>query len=166
MPQSPVTVTITAEIHKLHTISGFTGPHAFLSNFYRLPTPIHYLGVSYTTTEAAYQAQKTLDPLKRESISRYYDPWAAKRAGSNLPDLRVDWEEVKNEVMLEVLDLKFEIPELGEMLRGTGYAVLIEGNRHHDNHFGVCYCNTSRCKGKVGINMLGKLLMLIRGRLT
>lgn len=146
-------------------ITSFRAEHFFLSNFYPLPpaAPILYNGIAYRTSEAAYQAQKTFDPVKRLAISRYYEPWAAKRAGANL-DLRPDWEQVKVEVMAEVLEVKFEIPQLRELLVATGERELVEGVTWcSGRYWGRCYCR--KCGG-VGQNMLGWLLMALRGRIA
>ena len=47
----------------------------------------------------------------------------------------------------------------------TGDKYLTEGNNWHDNYWGVCKCNSSKCLDKVGRNKLGKILMQIREEL-
>ena len=77
----------------------------------------------------------------------------AKRLGR--VELRSDWEEVKIEVMREVLRCKFsQNPDLKAKLIATGDAELIEGNNWNDRFWGVC-------RG-VGQNHLGRLLMELR----
>ena len=74
-------------------------------------------------------------------------------------ELRPDWEEVKIEIMRQVLKSKFtHNPELREKLIATGNTELIEGNNWNDRFWGVC-------RG-VGKNHLGKLLMEIRAELV
>ena len=60
-------------------IDSFRGDFAFLSNFY--PSSMWYDGRRYKTLEAAYQAQKTLDPVARETIAQAKSPLLAKKLG-------------------------------------------------------------------------------------
>ncbi|CAM2961765.1 NADAR family protein [Skermania piniformis] len=64
--------------------------------------------------------------------------------------------------MLEILRSKVANPDAARLLRATGTAELVEGNRRHDNHWGHCTCRPCRRKGTQGLNTLGKLLMQIR----
>ena len=54
--------------------------------------------------------------------------------------------------------------ELRKKLLATGDAYIVEGNHWHDNFWGNCSC--SRCDRLVGQNHLGKILMLIRKRIS
>jgi hypothetical protein len=74
-------------------IKGFSGQYRFLSNFY--PSMIY----KYPTVEHFYQAMKTHDQELRSRIAACTTPGEAKRMGRNL-DLRKDWEDIKNDVML------------------------------------------------------------------
>ena len=130
--------------------------YEFLSNFY--PCSIEYEGLVYPTTEHAFQAAKTHDKIKRELIANCATPGDAKRMGRKV-ELRGDWEEVKDSVMLKVLRIKFKDEKLRGKLLATGNAMLIEDTRWHDNWWGVCNCE--KCPG-VGKNMLGTLLMQVR----
>ena len=134
-------------------ISSFTGQHDFLSNFY--PYPIKYNGLLYASTEAAYQAQKTLDEGERKRFTGL-NAKDSKRMGKKVK-LRNDWESVKVQVMEDVLREKFKIGHLKEKLLATGTEELVEGNTWGDKYWGVC--------GGVGKNMLGKLLMKIRAEM-
>lgn len=138
------------------TIDKFDGQYAFLSNFY-----IHnvtYEGLTYESTEAAFQAAKTLDIEEKKQFTRL-TPSGAKKMGRKIT-LRSDWEQVKDQVMLDILRIKFNNPELRSMLLSTGDAQLIEGNYWHDNYWGNCVCD--KCRDKIGKNTLGKLLMQVR----
>ena len=73
------------------------------------------------------------------------------------------WEDVKEEIMLKLLRLKFKIPKMRRMLLDTGHQELEEGNYWHDNEWGNCYC--MKCLTIPGKNKLGKLLMKIRDEL-
>ena len=82
----------------------------------------------------------------------------AKRLGKRV-ELRPDWEDVKIDIMRQVLKSKFtQNPELKAKLIATGDAELIEGNNWNDRFWGVC-------NGK-GQNHLGRLLMELRAELV
>jgi ribA/ribD-fused uncharacterized protein len=134
-------------------IDSFSKQYRFLSNFY--PCKIWFEGLLYPSTEHAYQAAKTLDMQERIRISKL--PVAdAKKAGNKIK-IRDDWEEIKISVMVQLIDMKFNIQLFAEKLLATGEAELIEGNWWNDVFWGVC-------KG-VGKNMLGIILMEKRDRL-
>jgi ribA/ribD-fused uncharacterized protein len=81
----------------------------------------------------------------------------SKKLGKRV-ELRPDWEDVKIDIMRQVLKSKFtQNPELKAQLIATGDAELIEGNNWNDRFWGVC-------RGK-GQNHLGKLLMEVRAEL-
>lgn len=137
----------------MNVIADFDGAYEFLSNFYEVP--IVYNGIQYSSSEAAFQAAKTLDTAERESISKL-TPDDAKRAGYRL-NLRNDWENVKVSIMEEVLRAKFtQNPDLLQKLLATGKALLVEGNDWHDTFWGF------DVNIGYGVNMLGQLLMKIR----
>ena len=132
-------------------IDRFRGEYAFLSNFHR--KPFRWQGEVWRTSEAAFQAAKTLDDRERERIRLAPSPAAAKRLGRRA-DLRPDWEHVKDDVMHSVLLAKFAVPELRDALLATGDGELVEGNTWGDTYWGVC--------GGKGRNQLGRTLMRIR----
>ena len=137
-------------------INKFRGDYFFLSNFY--PCKILYRGITYPTSEAAFQAQKTLDENERLRISKLEDPHDAKAEGQKL-DLRADWDDVKVVEMYLICMNKFlQNPELEELLLATGEEELVEGNHWHDTFWGVC--------NGVGENKLGKILMMVRAHLS
>ena len=132
-------------------VEKFDGEYRFLSNFW--PVPLKYEGLTYPSSEAAYQAAKTLDPALRLPFTTM-TPGKAKRSGKNLL-LREDWKEVSLQIMRDILVIKFHTyPELMELLCATYPGTLTEGNTWGDTFWGVC-------KG-VGENHLGKILMAIR----
>ena len=135
-------------------IDSFKGEHDWLSNFYNCP--VHFEGLNFSNTEAAFQAAKTLNMEEREKFVGL-SPLIAKRKGRRV-ELRSDWEAVKIEVMREVLRCKFsQNPELKQKLLDTGDSELIESNNWNDRIWGVC-------RGK-GQNHLGRLLMELRAEL-
>ena len=136
-------------------IDQFKGEFHWLSNFYSCPVPFE--GLTFSNTEAAFQAAKTLDMEERERFLGL-SGGQAKRLGRRV-ELRSDWEAVKIEVMREVLRCKFsQNPELKAKLIATGNSELIEGNNWNDRFWGVC-------NGK-GQNHLGRLLMELRAELV
>ena len=135
-------------------IDNFRGEYAFLSNFY--DAPVEYNGLSFRNSEAAFQAQKTIDEIERVQFTSL-DASNSKRLGRAVT-LREDWEKVKIRVMYEICYAKFtQNPRLAEKLVATGDEVLIEGNTWNDKFWGVC-------NGE-GMNHLGKILMAIRTEL-
>ena len=69
-------------------------------------------------------------------------------------------------IMKDILTAKVAVPEMKEKLLATGDATLVEGNRHHDNIWGYCTCDSCRAKNKLGLNRLGNILMEIRDSLS
>lgn len=138
-----------------NTIDNFTASHFFLSNFY--PCAIPYEGITYPSTEHAFQAAKSHDIEVRKKIALLKTPADSKKAGRTLA-LRPDWNAVRLQVMEDVLRIKFAPGSpLAVGLLATGDAMLIEGNTWGDAFWGVC-------KGR-GQNNLGKILMKIRADL-
>lgn len=132
-----------------HAIKSFRDEYSFLSNMYLCK--VTYQGLTYESSESAFQAQK--DPSKSSEFVGL-NPVTSKRKGRKV-SLRSDWEEVKVEIMEEILRCKFDQnPDLKEKLLNTGNQLLIEGNSWGDRFWGVCK--------EEGRNMLGKLLMKIR----
>ena len=135
-------------------IGPFRGKYSFLSNFY--DQEIQFEGAVWPTSEHAYQAMKTLDLDAREKVRKASTPGKAKRAGRKVA-LRDDWEDVKIDVMMKVLEAKFSHPELQQKLLDTGDTPIVEINSWGDEFYGVC-------DGK-GYNVLGQLLMELRSDL-
>jgi len=135
----------------------FGGRQHPFSNYY--PAPTVYDGMAFSTSEAAFQSAKTHDADARRAFINI-DPGKAKRDGRSL-SLRPDWEQVKYQVMLDVLSSKFQDPVLRQMLLDTGDRLIIEDTTGwHDNEWGDCHCE--KCRYIAGRNMLGKALMEIR----
>lgn len=132
------------------------------SNFY--PCKIEYDGISYKNSEAAWQAQKTLDLSKRVEFSSLSGTQAKKNGRSVL--LREDWENVKYELMVDILKAKFsQNKNIKQILLSTGDATLIENTTGwHDNTWGDCRC--PKCKNIKGKYLLGKALMETRKELS
>lgn len=135
-------------------INEFKGIYYFLSNFYS--APVVFEGLLYKNNEAAFQSAKVLDIEQRKQFCEL-DPSTAKKKGRNVL-LRNDWEHIKDQVMFECVKDKFTRNEaLKQKLLDTGDEELIEGNTWNDTYWGMC--------GGKGKNMLGKILMQVRGQL-
>lgn len=133
------------------TIDKFDDEYEFLSNFY-LCMLVHD-GHACKSSEHAFQAAKTLNENERRQIRFASSPGKAKRMGKEVT-LRPDWEFIKINIMLDILRIKFAIPDLRDKLLATGDATLIEGNTWNDQFWGKV--------GGRGKNWLGKLLMQVR----
>lgn len=130
-------------------INRFEGKYFFLSNFYS--APVAYEGLTYLNNEAAFQSAKILSG--REQFAKL-DPSAAKKLGRHVA-LRSDWEDVKCNVMYEIVLAKFtQNPKLKDKLLETGDQHLEEGNTWGDKVWGTV--------NGVGENNLGKILMKVR----
>jgi len=134
-------------------------PYYEFTNFYR--APIQADGHTWPTTEHYFQAQKfvgtpyvgTIRKLAsaREAFQLARDPKVSRWR-------RSDWDSVKDDVMLKALRLKFmQHDMLQRKLLGTGDKTLIE-HTSNDSYWGDGGDGSGR-------NMLGKLLMKVRGDL-
>jgi ribA/ribD-fused uncharacterized protein len=135
-------------------INSFRDEYRFLSNFF-----IHrHDGKS---GEHAYQAAKCSDLWESDWVWNSNTPGVAKRRGRKV-QIRPDWEDVKDEMMLHTLREKFSdvYPEMVKLLLATGDQELVEGNHWHDNYWGVCHCG--KCDQTQAQNKLGKMLMQVR----
>lgn len=139
---------------EIEPIKQFKGDYGFLSNFYEVD--IQHGGREFPTVEHAYQAAKTHDPQMRMVIQGADTPALAKKMGRDV-ELRPNWNRIKVQIMEDLLEKKFEKPELREKLIKTYPARLLEGNDWGDDFWGV----TENGEGQ-GRNQLGKLLMQIR----
>lgn len=135
-------------------IDSFKGKNFFLSNFYS--APVEYDGVLFQNNEAAFQAQKCVTKNLRKTF-QHLDPSAAKAKGRRVI-LRHNWDEIKENEMLEICRAKFtQNEDLKEKLLATGDAYLEEGNDWGDKIWGTV--------NGVGQNKLGKILMKVREEL-
>lgn len=131
-------------------ITEFQGTYRFLSNF--------HVEADGMTVEHRFQAAKTDDPNEAQYVLDAHSPGEAKRRGRRVT-LRPDWDDIKVQVMRELLERKFSDPDLAFLLRATGDAYLVEGNTWNDTFWGV---DLRTGQGK---NTLGELLMERRANL-
>lgn len=134
-------------------ISKFQGETRWLSNFQAVE--ITYEGITYPTTEHAYQGAKAMNVADAKMIASLATPGEAKRAGQTIV-MRPGWVNpaVRIKAMEDINRLKFQDPGLRAKLLATGDQELIEGNNWGDKFWG-------QCEG-VGTNHLGRILMKIR----
>ena len=100
-----------------------------------------------------------LVPQIKEEIRQIASPMDAALEGRNRQNpLRPDWEEVKDDVMLQALRMKFsQNPDIAKELMATGDAILIEHTRND-----AYWSDGGDGSGK---NKLGLLLMQVREEL-
>ena len=137
----------------MEKIDSFRGRYYCFSNF--SDHLVFYDGLFYKNSEAAFQAAKFLDEKIKENFL-YLNPSDARKLGKSrsLP-LRKDWEEVKDEIMYDIVKAKIsQHPEILKILLETNDAMLIEGNTWGDKYWG-------QVNGK-GENRLGEILMRLR----
>lgn len=130
----------------IKTIDYFDGEYRWLSNF-------STAGGVKPTLEHQFQARKATTVEDAIYVMAAETPGGAKKRGRSIT-CRDDWDDIKLDVMYELLVEKFSLSPLKEKLLATGDAELVEGNTWGDTFWG-------RCRGK-GKNNLGYLLMIIR----
>lgn len=157
-------------------------PYGFLSNLFPAPIEVsipRYLGSTkkYLTSEHAYQVAKCErweDAMAIEMVPRGVH---AAILGHGLFDYMIvdDWEDIKVERMRECLRAKFtQHPQLRQMLLDTEGEKLAEDS-HTDGFWGLgpvrngstadmgAELQVINDEFRDGKNMLGKLLMALRG---
>ena len=135
-------------------IDSFRNKYYFLSNFYEVP--VKYDGIIYQNNEAAFQAAKVLTIEERMQFANL-NPSEAKKLGRKVT-LRKDWEDIKMQVMKDIVMAKFtQNEDLYEKLLATGDTYLEEGNTWGDKIWGTV-------NGQ-GANHLGRILMEVREEL-
>lgn len=138
-------------IETVDAIYGFFGKYRFLSNYHLVNIEMPD-GLTYPSSENAYQAYKTEDLVERKSFVGCL-PSESKKLGNKVK-LRPDWDKIKSEIMEAILRKKFSQPGLRAMLAATAPKYLEETNDWGDEYWGVC-----RDRGE---NHLGLILMKIR----
>jgi hypothetical protein len=138
-------------VHDENNIKGFFGDFRYLSNFEECE--VYFEGVLYPSTEAAYQAAKSLNPEIRKKFLGL-PANQTKKLGREIK-IREDWEDVKYDVMSSIVFDKFyRHLHLRKLLLETGDKYIEETNHWKDVYWGVC-------NGE-GKNNLGKILIAIR----
>jgi len=139
-------------------IKQFQGEYRWLSNF--VPCNVVLDGIAYQSVEHAYQSAKSeLAEWKKFCASP--DTYSAyvKKASRKIKPVD-NWDTVKVEVMTDLLLQKFSQEPYKQKLLDTGDLHIQEGNTWGDTFWGV-----DLRTGK-GQNILGKMIMEIRSKLT
>lgn len=133
-------------------IKEFQGEFRWLSNF--ASCKINFEGFVFESTENAYQAAKC---KYKEDMEQFVTltPGNAKRRAKKIA-IREDWDNVKLQIMEELLVQKFNQEPFKTNLINTGDEFIQEGNTWNDVFWGV------NLKTGFGENNLGKLIMKIR----
>lgn len=134
-----------------------TDAYAEFSNF--APYGVAMEDQWWPTVEHYFQAQKFHDAPYRERIRKSNKPKDAKGLGMTrkIP-LRADWEQVKDQIMLEAVRVKFRTHDgPRKILLSTGVAPIVE-NAPMDGYWG-CGPDGS------GLNKLGLILMQVRAEI-
>lgn len=138
----------------MNKINSFRDEYYFLSNFYECS--VTYNGLIYKNNEAAFQAQKCINPKDREKFCNLRAS-ESKKLGRRVV-LRKDWEDIKIKVMTDIVKAKFKQNEdLQKKLLATEDAYLEEENTWGDRIWGTV--------NGVGANNLGRILMNVRKEL-
>jgi ribA/ribD-fused uncharacterized protein len=133
------------------------GEYGCFSNFSRHPIVLE--GEIWPTTEHYYQAKKFEGTPHEEEVRKASSPREAANMGRdrNRP-LRLDWENVKDDVMRAAVRAKFtQNIVIRQTLISTKNAILVEHTKN-DSYWG----DGGDGSGK---NMLGKILMEVREEL-
>ena len=131
--------------------------HGFFSNF--SPHPVTLKGKVWPTSEHYFQAQKFAGTDHEEVIRNAPGPGEAARMGRQRSrPLRPDWEQVKDDIMREVVLAKFtQHEDLRRALLDTGDAELVEHTKND-----AYWADGGDGSGR---NMLGIILMEVRAPL-
>jgi ribA/ribD-fused uncharacterized protein len=145
-------------VHDGHVIKGFFGDYRFLSNFFY--TTVYYEGLSFTSSEAAYQSSKLLPHCRSQfqniSPAASKKLWKSFGEDSLYDSFPEEWDERKYDVMAGIVFDKFlRNKSLRQRLLDTGDRYLEETLWWRDVFWGV----DIKLGGQ---NNLGKILMNVR----
>lgn len=132
-------------------------PYGYFSNFSNHPITIK--NKVWPTSEHYFQAMKFEGTPYEEELRKTASPGlVAKMGRDRSKPLRKDWEDIKDDVMMEALVAKFtQHADLKQKLLNTKDAVLVE-HTYNDRYWADGGDGT-------GKNMLGILLMMLRDNL-
>lgn len=149
----------------INNLDGFRGKYSILSNFAeheKISIVLPYgnkNGIKYSANniETLFQAAKMYNTWRIEEVVKTNDPNISKYLGRRYK-MREDWEEIKEDVMKELLEKKFNV---SNEFRTTLLSIpddmyIVEMNRWCDKEWGVC------SKTFIGKNKLGNLLMQLK----
>ncbi|MGB7414107.1 MAG: NADAR family protein [Thermosynechococcaceae cyanobacterium] len=135
-------------------------PYGCFSNF--SPHPVHLDGYTWPTSEHFYQAQKYQGTDHSELCTKIREAPTAEAAAAlgrgEIAPMRPDWDQVKAQIMYDVVKEKFSRHgDIRAILLSTGDTLIVE-NSPTDSYWG---CGPDQ----KGNNQLGKILMQVRQEL-
>lgn len=136
--------------------SNFVGGPFLIASVQTWDGDPHEIVESYETVEHFFQASKAVSRISHFTIRAPKSAWKCKALGNSCV-LRPDWEEVKYDVMMEGLRVKFAQPYFRDFLLATGHRYIAEDSPT-DTIWGIRDANG----GLGGKNLLGKALMELR----
>ena len=157
--KKPATSAYTNVKYKTYAPILFKGHEHPLSNFYRLDG-FRMNGVAFSTSEAAYVYEKAIhhnDYVTAEAARKCRTGIQAKRLGDRIAT-NMSWQRRKVDVMDNVIRSKLRVcPNARKFLQNSESREIIEDTRHEF---------WGKGKDNAGENMLGKLWMLHREKLS
>ncbi len=150
--------------------------HGFLSNFYPATFIItaNIIGLSQeikvNSAEKAIMWLKALlmgDLNSASAIANESNPSICKKHGRNVkPFDNAKWLDNRDKIALEVLTLKFQLPDFKKLLLETNLEILAEASPT-DKIWGIGISSAAALKGTPwnGENILGNTLMKVRSNL-
>lgn len=143
----------------------------FMSNFYKLPTTMKHKGKEFYTSEQAFMWEKAIFFKDFQTADKILNlgnkhPKEAKRLGRQVKNYNDKlWNEVRENIMFEVLMSKFDIKDLKKQLLNTKDLILVEASPF-DKIWGIGLDENDAKKIKEenwpGKNLLGNVLMKVR----
>lgn len=141
---------------------GANKDNGVFSNFFPC-SDLKINGLLWPTTEHFYQAQKSLDKEMQDIVRLSKTPHEAAKIGRYKIQVREDWDAIKPAVMYKAVYAKFtQDDDFLYALLDTGDEELVE------NTIGSIRPDPIWGNGQAGegLNLLGKILMMVREELT
>jgi len=150
------------------TLWNWQDEYEFLRNDFS--AEVQFNGITFPTVEHAFQAAKSQDlNAKLKFTEEFLTPREAKEMGRTL-DLRPDWDEVRDVIMMILVRVKFfDNEDLGTKLLETGTANLVMGfstPSKYDAYWGALITECDSNPIVDGDNRLGRILMDVRQELA
>ena len=136
-------------------INKFDNEYIVLSNYY--PQNITYKGITYNCAMNAYYGQLISDNLQKKAIANATPSRALSMVINSISKIDYSQEEQDN-IMYEILKVKFSDSKLKNLLLQTNQEPLNNNINWEDTYWGIC--------NDEGDNKLGKLLMKLRDELS
>ena len=136
-------------------INKFDNEYIFLSNYYT--QNITYKGITYNCAMNAYYGQLISDNLQKKAIANATPSRALSMVINSISKIDYSQEEQDN-IMYEILKVKFSDSKLKNLLLQTNQEPLNNNINWEDTYWGIC--------NDEGDNKLGKLLMKLRDELS